>query len=168
MICLINHFKLLLWDLDKRSYSYYIETSVDQSSWNRVIDFTGFYCRSWQFLHFPSHAVRYIRLVGTHNTENRWFHAVALEAYHVPTLFDVLISPKENVATANNGAIVIEGQNPDVLLNGDMKNYDDHTGFTYHLIGNKINYKYSIIIIRCYQSFSLNWRCFFLLLENCK
>lgn len=129
----INHIKLLLWDRDKRSYSYCIETSVDQSSWNRVIDFTEYYCRSWQFLFFPSQAVRYIKIVGTRNTENSWFQAVALQAYYtakVPTLLNGLISPTYNVATTDKGAVVIEGVKPDVLLNGDVKKY-----CTYHIIG---------------------------------
>lgn len=122
-ICLINHLKLLLWAKSTISYSYYVETSVDQNNWKRVIDFTKHRCRSWQFLHFPSCAVRYIKLVGTYNTSNSDFHAVALEAYYateIPTLLNGLVSPIENVATTDKGASVIEGGNQSILLNGTV------------------------------------------------
>lgn len=47
------------------SYSYYIDTSDDGVKFNRLIDYTDCYCRSWQHLRFPSRPVQYIRLVGT-------------------------------------------------------------------------------------------------------
>lgn len=138
MISFINHIKILLWDQDKRSYSYYIETSVDQKSWDLVVDYRNYLCRSWQFLYFPSRDVRYIKLVGTLNTSNNYFHTVALEAYYtakVPTLLNELISPTHNVAATNKGASVIEGENPNALLNGDFI-----LGYTYHIIGKERNY----------------------------
>lgn len=70
-ICLINHIKMLLWDRDGRAYSYFIEVSVNQTHWERVIDHTQYHCRSWQFLYFQPRPVRYIKLVGTHNTVNK-------------------------------------------------------------------------------------------------
>lgn len=70
-ISIINHLKILLWDRDNRSYFYFIEVSVNQTQWERVVDHTEYNCRSWQHLYFPSRAVRYIKLVGTHNTENK-------------------------------------------------------------------------------------------------
>ena len=155
----------MLYDEDKRSYSYYIETSLDQTNWNRVIDYTQYYCRSWQFLHFPSQAVRYIRLVGTHNTVNiPGFHVVALEAYHiakVPELLNGLISPTHNVATPNQGASVIEGTHPNALINGDFKNYNSSLGFIYHKIGKDRNDDFAI---KSYE-FASNLNCFFLI-EN--
>lgn len=134
---------MLLWDCDKRSYSFYIETSVDRSNWDRIIDFTKYRCRSWQFLYFPSHAVRYIKVVGTHNTDHKVFHIVALEAYYtakIPALVNGLVSPTYNVATANYGAVVIKGANPKALLNGNTQNDDGQAGFTHHNIGNENNY----------------------------
>lgn len=65
-----------------RGYSYYIEVSMDQKDWVRVIDHTRYHCRSWQYLYFPARVVRYIRIVGTNNTVNRVFHVVAFEAYY--------------------------------------------------------------------------------------
>lgn len=137
-IFFINHIKLLLWDGDLRSGSYYIETSVDQNNWKRHIDYTEHKCRSWQFLHFQSHPVRYIKLVGTRNTIDNQFRVVTLEAYHkerVPTMLNGIISPTHNVATKDNGAYVIEGLQPEALLDGDVKNYNGSSGYTYHRIG---------------------------------
>jgi hypothetical protein len=38
-------FRLLLWDCDNRSYSYYIETSYDNIKWSKVIDRQTVACR---------------------------------------------------------------------------------------------------------------------------
>lgn len=113
-ISLINHIKILLWDKDLRSYSFYIETAVNKESshWERVVDHSKYSCRSWQFLYFPSRAVRYIKLVGTHNTLNKVFHVVALEAYYLtktPPIVNGLVMPSSNVATVEMSAVVIEG-----------------------------------------------------------
>lgn len=48
IIIIINqsaNIRLLLWDCDERSYSYYIEVSVDQKSWTKVTDKTQESCR---------------------------------------------------------------------------------------------------------------------------
>lgn len=139
-ICIVNHIKILLWDRDARSYSYFVEVSVNQTKWEKVIDHTLYNCRSWQFLYFPSRAVRYIRLVGTHNTCNKVFHVVALEAMFTmtqPELVNGLIKPTNNVATVENSALVIEGvsRTKNALLNGDVKNYDWDSGYTCHQLG---------------------------------
>lgn len=118
-----------------------------------MADFTGILCRSWQNLHFKSCPIRYIKLVGTHNTANTDFHAVELEAYYTkdePNLVNGFISPTVNVATTEKGAKVIEGltnagDTLDVLLNGDFKNYSGGAGYTYHLIGDSLSMKKSYI-----------------------
>lgn len=56
---------------DLRSYAYYIEVSVDQKDWVRVIDHSKYFCRSWQNLYFEPRVVQYIKLVGTSNTVNK-------------------------------------------------------------------------------------------------
>ncbi|XP_063230023.1 BTB/POZ domain-containing protein 9 [Bacillus rossius redtenbacheri] len=137
---IVNHIKMLLWDRDERSYSYYIEVSVDQKDWVRVVDHTKYYCRSWQFLRFPARVVRYIRVVGTYNTVNKVFHVVALEAMYTHaevSLDQGLIVPKENVATVERSATVIEGVSRvrNSLLNGDVHNYDWDSGYTCHQLG---------------------------------
>uniref|UniRef100_A0A1L8DAN5 BTB/POZ domain-containing protein 9 n=1 Tax=Nyssomyia neivai TaxID=330878 RepID=A0A1L8DAN5_9DIPT len=136
-IFLINHIKILLWDKDVRSYCYFIEVSVNQTSWERVIDHREYNCRSWQFLYFPTRAVRYIRLVGTHNTVNKVFHVVSLEAMYtanIPPLHNGIVAPVRNVATLEMSAIVVDGvsRTRNVLINGDVKNYDWDYGFTCH------------------------------------
>jgi BTB/POZ domain-containing protein 9 len=62
---------------------------MDQKDWVRVIDHTHFYCRSWQYLYFEPRVVQYARIVGTHNTVNKVFHVVALEAVFVQKPFVV-------------------------------------------------------------------------------
>ena len=111
MQSIINHFRLLLWDRDNRynkyvclilnnfykcilafpcrAYSYYIDVSMDQKDWVRVIDHRKHHCRSWQELYFPPRVVRYIRIVGTYNSVNKVFHAVSLEAYYTNTPFQL-------------------------------------------------------------------------------
>lgn len=156
--------KILLWDRDVRSYSYYIEVSVNEHNWERIIDHTKYNCRSWQFLYFPSRAVRYIKLVGTHNTSNKLFHVVALEAYYMlkqPKLVDGLISPTYNVATVEMSAHVSEGvsRTRNALLNGDIKNYDWDSGYTCHQLGS------GVIVIQLGQPYHISsmrlllWDC---------
>ena len=38
--------RLLLWDCDERSYSYFIEVSTNQQQWTKVVDRTKVACRS--------------------------------------------------------------------------------------------------------------------------
>ena len=37
MPAIINRTNLLLWDRDQHAYSYYIEVSMDQEDWLRVV-----------------------------------------------------------------------------------------------------------------------------------
>lgn len=139
-ISIINHIKILLWDRDNRSYFYYVDVSVNQQQWDRVVDHTEYNCRSWQHLYFPARAVRYIKLVGTHNTENKIFHVVSLRAMHVaamPELRNGLVAPTSNVATVDMSAVVIKGvsRTRNALLNGDVKTYDWDSGYTCHQLG---------------------------------
>lgn len=53
-----------------RSYSYYIEVSMDESDWVRVVDYSNYHCRSWQRLYFPQRVVRFIRIVGRNLQHN--------------------------------------------------------------------------------------------------
>ena len=76
---LISSMRMLLWDCDNRSYSYYIETSLDQVKWTMVVDKRNENCRSWQVLTFEPRAVSFIKITGTHNTANEVFHCVHFE-----------------------------------------------------------------------------------------
>lgn len=127
---ILNHIRMLLWDRDLRlatnkylffqkfligffrSYSYYIETSMDQKDWVRVVDYTNYSCRSWQHLYFKSRVVQFFKIVGTHNTVNKIFHLVTFEALYkekIPEMIKSIICPCYNVATMDNSACVIEG-----------------------------------------------------------
>ncbi|EDV44558.1 uncharacterized protein Dana_GF20424 [Drosophila ananassae] len=139
-LCMINHIRMLLWDRDSRAYSYFVEVSGDQQNWERVVDYSEFHCRSWQYLYFSARPVRFIRLVGTQNTVNRVFHVVGLEAMHtanVPKLIDHFVAPKANVATIEMSAIVTDGvsRTRNALINGDFVRYDWDSGYTCHQLG---------------------------------
>lgn len=104
------------------------------------MDHSQYACRSTQYLYFPQRPVRFIRLVGTHNSVNRIFHVVSLEAYYSsyqPTLVNGLVAPKYNAATVDKSAIVLQGvsRKQNSLLNGDCKSYDWDKGYTCHQIG---------------------------------
>lgn len=137
---IINHVRLLLWDRDSRSYSYYVEVSMDELDWVRVVDHSKFLCRSWQNLFFQARVCRYVRVVGTHNTVNKVFHLVALECMFTQRPYVLqkgLLVPSRNVATIPCGASVIEGvsRSRNALLNGDTSNYDWDSGYTCHQLG---------------------------------
>ncbi|KAM5164652.1 BTB/POZ domain-containing protein 9 [Mantella aurantiaca] len=76
---MIGSIRLLLWDCDDRSYSYYIEVSTNQQQWTMVADRTKVPCRSWQTITFDRQPTCFIRIVGTHNTANEVFHCVHFE-----------------------------------------------------------------------------------------
>ncbi|XP_077365885.1 BTB/POZ domain-containing protein 9 [Festucalex cinctus] len=137
---IINHVRLLLWDRDSRSYSYYIEVSMDELDWVRVVDHSKYLCRSWQNLFFTPRVCRYVRIVGTHNTVNKVFHLVAFECMFTNRTFTLeqgLLVPTENVATVASCASVVEGvsRSRNALLNGDTRNYDWDSGYTCHQLG---------------------------------
>ena len=157
---IINNIKLLLWDRDQRAYSYYIEVSMDRQDWVKGVDYRGYHCRSWQNLFFRRRVVRYIRLVGTHNTVNKVFHVVQLEASYtaeetpiidefgviskflnsrlnIQNLKLIVLVPRANVATIPKSACVTEGvcRSRNALLNGDTSNYDWDSGYTCHQLG---------------------------------
>lgn len=76
---IISSLRLLLWDCDDRSYSYYIESSVNIWDWEVLVDRTRENCKSWQVVTFPPKPVVFIRIVGTRNTANEVFHCVHFE-----------------------------------------------------------------------------------------
>jgi BTB/POZ domain-containing protein 9 len=107
---IVNHLRLQLCDSDERSYCYYVEVSVDQVNWLKVVDHSKYPCRSWQNLYFSARAVQFVRIRGTLSTADNKFDLVAIEAFHseqYPYLdeegFEV---PSHNVATPATSAIV--------------------------------------------------------------
>lgn len=83
--------RFLLWNLsESRYYRYKLEVCFDDdpAHWATVSDNTGpeIECRGWQDLRFTPRIVKQIRLTGTFNNINSFFHVVELEAYReVPT-----------------------------------------------------------------------------------
>ncbi|XP_007238565.3 BTB/POZ domain-containing protein 9 [Astyanax mexicanus] len=161
---IVNHIRMLLWDKDSRSYSYYIEVSMDELDWVRVVDHSKFLCRSWQNLYFQARVCRFIRVVGTHNTVNKVFHLVALECMFTQRSFILesgLLVPSENVATVQACASVVEGVSRcrNALLNGDTNHYDWDSGYTCHQLGS------GAVVIQLAQPYMLNsmrlllWDC---------
>lgn len=56
---IINTIRLLLWDKDPRSYSYIVECSLDNQNWTQIVDYSSYFCRSWQRIHFTPKVIRY-------------------------------------------------------------------------------------------------------------
>lgn len=76
---LITSMKLLLWDMDDRAYSYYIQFSLNNVTWQEVVDKRHEGCKSWQSLEIQPTPTCFIRIVGTNNTANEVFHCVHFE-----------------------------------------------------------------------------------------
>lgn len=138
---IFNQIKLLLWDKDVRSYSYYIEISMDEEDWIRILDYSTYLCRSWQNLRFEPVVGRFIRIVGVRNTANRIFHLVSMEVRYSTERYDFkkeeLCVPNYNVASILHSSFVLEGvsRTRNALINGDYKNYDWDSGYTCHQLG---------------------------------
>jgi len=77
---ILSTMRLLLWDCDDRSYSFYIEVSTDSLKWTQVVDKRHHACKSWQTVAFEPLPVTFIRIVGTNNTANEVFHCVHFES----------------------------------------------------------------------------------------
>lgn len=74
---MVGSMRLLLWDCDDRTYSFYIEVSDDNEEYMRVIE--GHNLSSWQTFYFKPLPVVYIRIIGTSNSANEVFHCVHFE-----------------------------------------------------------------------------------------
>lgn len=140
---------MLINDKDERSYSYHIDVSVDGVEYQRLIDYTAYYCRSWQKLQFSSRPILFIKLTGTRainiptdysiqtlNTAgNTWcnarltFNIVSLKAMYVEGNLRTAIDfsrPANNVASPKIGAMVIEGAGGNNMLNDNMDEFTCH------------------------------------------
>jgi hypothetical protein len=77
----LSNIRFLLWDGNRRSYRYKVEVSPDGKTWQELVDKSRGQWRSWQELKFTARPVKAIKVTGLHNTDNRGFHIVELEAY---------------------------------------------------------------------------------------
>ncbi|KAI1297230.1 BTB/POZ domain-containing protein 9 [Halotydeus destructor] len=65
-LCEVNYVKLLLWDDDpKVAYSFVIEMSSDDKTWDTVVDQRYNECKAWQEFKFAARKVFLIRIRGT-------------------------------------------------------------------------------------------------------
>lgn len=53
-----------MYCFQSRPHTYYIEVSVDQQNWIRIINYEDYYCRSKQSLWIHSQVVQFVRIVG--------------------------------------------------------------------------------------------------------
>lgn len=66
----LSTMRILLWDIDERLYSFYVETSTNRRTWDMAVDKRNEQLRSWQPLAFTPRPVVFIKIVGTYNTAN--------------------------------------------------------------------------------------------------
>ncbi|XP_055299685.1 BTB/POZ domain-containing protein 9-like [Sitodiplosis mosellana] len=157
-VSFIDTIIFLLMDKDSRSYSYYIDVSLDGEDYKRLFDHTNNYYRSWQHLYFQTRPVRFIKLVGTRainilQEENafryfvrEWemasykpFCVVGFQAMHkttfpggFPEFIDGFMKPRNNFAKTEFGTTILQGVGANNMLNA---NPDE---FTCHEIGSYI------------------------------
>ena len=75
----LNRIRILLYEADNRRYGYRLLVSPDAEIWKEVQSASK--AKSWQEIELKNEKVRYIRIKGSDNTENRNFHVVEVEAY---------------------------------------------------------------------------------------
>jgi BTB/POZ domain-containing protein 9 len=75
----MNRLKLFLYDLTK--YSYFIETSKDNSKWKRIIDCTNDQLIGLQQHTFSAVEAKFVRIHGTKSTNTKGFYLTSFEVY---------------------------------------------------------------------------------------
>jgi hypothetical protein len=76
--------RFLLWDRDRRSFSYVLETSEDGVAWTAVADCSSGLRRSWEQHTFAPRPARHVRVRGLGCTATKYFHIEEIEAYSHP------------------------------------------------------------------------------------
>ncbi|XP_050435293.1 BTB/POZ domain-containing protein 9-like [Adelges cooleyi] len=124
------------WYSETGNYSYYIEVSMDQNDWVRVIDYSNYDCRLTQRLWFYPRVLQYVRFVGTCNTDNKAFNVLEIK-YNTKEMYTVeiengFVAPKYNVVTISMDAAVLAEYRftNNLMLNGhieyNLNNYNCH------------------------------------------
>lgn len=150
-------------DLDSRSYSYYIEVSLDGVEYTQLFNYS--YCRSWQYLYFTPRPVRFIKLVGYRaigikQSRNMYFDqkminfdsfdVVVLQAKYTsinyPELIGRTINPSKNVARIEFGATVDKGYGGNNMLSENPDEFTCHEIDSHILL--RFNQPYHIGSIR--------------------
>ncbi|CAJ0929536.1 unnamed protein product, partial [Mesorhabditis belari] len=138
---MINKIVMSLYERDTRWYSYFIEVSMDNEDWLRLVDYREFLCRGKQNLYFERRPARFIRIVGTNCTTHNYFTLTAFEALYTTEIMTFepetkILIPDDNVATIKADALVVDGvsRSRHALINGETLGYDWDTGYTCHQI----------------------------------
>ncbi|XP_003745987.1 BTB/POZ domain-containing protein 9 [Galendromus occidentalis] len=135
--------------------SYYIEASLDLLVWARIIDFSGFACRSLQRLFFNTRIVRYLRIIFSMGADRNDIVLSGLEvarSLEKFTLVHGFYAPRENVASTELGATVIEcGGGKDGLIDKMNASKPGISKGTWHRIGG------GAIILQLSQPYSINY-----------
>ncbi|RDD47702.1 BTB/POZ domain-containing protein 9 [Trichoplax sp. H2] len=140
---IVNMIRMLLMDKESPSNSYYIKVSTDNINWKEIIDYRGYYCRSWQHLMFHPTVVRYIRVIGSRNIINRRFCVMSFECYlnklswPIREYMNGLMVPNTNIAVHDKGAALIQGvnrSNNKFLSGAFSEDYDWDCGYVCHQI----------------------------------
>lgn len=64
----IDSLRLLLWNLEPRSFLFYIQTSTDNRNWQMAVDKRRELVSSWQSFTFSAREVIYIKITGLYNS----------------------------------------------------------------------------------------------------
>ncbi|XP_050426643.1 BTB/POZ domain-containing protein 9-like [Adelges cooleyi] len=138
----INYIKVMIWDGVSRIFSFYVEVSMNEQDWVRIVDHSHFFCRKIQYLWFHPRIVSYIRIRRTHSTvkmTSKYFEvSFNTKRRHLVEIENGLVVPKYNVASLTMYAVLTTGVNNSsthFLLDGDYNMYDRHHGYTYHALG---------------------------------
>ncbi|XP_050435399.1 BTB/POZ domain-containing protein 9-like [Adelges cooleyi] len=151
----INYIKIKLPDED---LAYYIEVSMGDKDWMKVIDYSDYICRSVQRLWVYPIAVWYIRIVyiRTKNTVNKSCKFVEISyntnRRHLVEIEDGLVAPKYNVVLWYKNAIIIEGESrfDNNTLLDQLDERDVYRRYTWHKLGS------GCILIQLPQPFMLS------------
>ena len=145
---IINRISFLLPTTMNQLYSYKVMLSVNGSCYKTVMDYSEYHCHGWQHLFLPEPcAVGYIRIVGTWCSINCYFSIDEIRVSLDPSATFVninekgVLEPKNNVATIDRGALVIEGvsRKRSTLLNGNTVDYNWEEGYTCHQVSGDIS-----------------------------
>jgi hypothetical protein len=113
---LLREIRLLLYDLDARSYQYSLDVAGDDQKYSSVDDKSNSQARSWQFAAFAPTPVKFIRIKGKANSAGPNFQVVELEAYCHPT--ERPESPRQRPADPEPKPLIVAAQPPPTPVTG--------------------------------------------------
>lgn len=122
----IRAIKTHWWDGDNRYYQYKIEISRDNKTWIEVVNKTSGEWRSWQWDPINASA-RYIRITGTYNSANRWYHIKELQIFgrfDTPlTIYGYVKNPQGSVIPNITLLIINLNTNRSIISNTNALGY---------------------------------------------